>query len=69
MKTRGSVFSIYRQTDGLTTWTWDGSICLRTTKMVFGYGQLNAKVGFGPNRTFGLTPGNITKELGRISGK
>ena len=69
MKTRGSVFSIYRQTDGLTTWTWMDLICLRTTKMVFGYGQRNAKVGFGPNRTFGLTFGNITKELGHISGK
>ena len=31
--------------------------------MVFGYGQLNDRVGFGPNRTFGLIFGNITKEL------
>ena len=60
MKIHGSVFFVYRKTGGLTTWTWGGSICLRTTTMEFGYGQPNDRVGFGPNRKFGLIFGNIT---------
>ena len=65
-KARGSGFSICLLGDGPTIWILVGFTC-KNLRMDYGSGRISGKVGFGPDRTSGLTFGNITKQVGYIS--
>ena len=65
-KVLGSVFSICLLGDGPTIWILVG-FTSKNHRMGYGFGRISGKVGFGPDRTSGLTFGNTTKQVGYIS--
>ena len=63
---RGSGFSICPLEDGPTIWILVGFTC-KSLRMDYGSGPISGKVGFGPDRTSGLTFGNTIRQVGYIS--